>query len=120
MPVKPTTKEVHRPALRQMMQDKIQELEIRQALELFANVARLASKDEVARTPAAKAALDKEWNNLRNKGVWDESRVRECRDIINEARKGGKTVHLGRIFELRYENGSELSADDPRRKQRQR
>ena len=54
------------------------------AIELFASVARLISKEEVARNPKAKAALHKEWDNLRNKGVWDEKCVRECRDIVAE------------------------------------
>ena len=54
-----------------------------------------------------------EWENLRTKGVWDESRVRECKSIVDEARKNGQTVHLGRIFEACYEKGSELPADDP-------
>ena len=85
-------------------------------MELFGAVARLVPKDEIAKNPKAKAALDKEWENLRTKGVWDESRVRECKGIVDEARKNGQTVHLGRIFEACYEKGSELPADDPRRK----
>ena len=100
--------EMHRPALRELVKEKIREPEFKVAIELFASVARLVSKEEVARNPKAKAALDKEWDNLRNKGVWDEKRVRECRDIVAEARRNNKTVHLGRIFEACYEKGSEL------------
>ena len=37
---------------------------------------------------------------------------------MEEARKNGQTVHLGRIFEACYEKGSELPPDDPRRKGR--
>ena len=91
--------ERHRPKLRGLVKEKIKELEFEVALELFASVARLVSKDEVTSNPKAKAALDKEWDNLRNKGVWDEKRVCECRDIVAEARREGKTAHLGRIFE---------------------
>ena len=87
--------EMHRPALRELVQEKIRELEFKVAIELFASVARLVSKEEVARNPKAKAALDKEWDNLRNNGVWDEKRVRECRDIVAEARRSNETVHLG-------------------------
>ena len=60
-------------------------------------------------TPRPRPALGKEWDNLRNKGVWDEKRVRECRDIVAEARRNGQTVHLGRIFEACYEKGSEIA-----------
>ena len=112
----PAKAELHRPELREMIKNKIAELEFKVALELFSAVARLVPKDEVRRNPKAKAALDKEWENLRTKGVWDESRVKECKSIVEEARKKGETVHLGRIFEACYEKGSELPADDPRRK----
>ena len=108
--------EVHRPQLRELVKQKIKELEFKNALELFASVARLVTKDEISKNPKAKAALDKEWQNLKNKGVWDEARVRECRDIVAEARRKGETVHLGRIFEACYEKGSELPETDPRRK----
>ena len=76
----------------------------------------MVRNDEARNNPKAKAALEKEWENLRTKGVWDESRVRECKSIVGEARKNGETVHLGRVFEACYEKGSELLADDPRRK----
>ena len=112
----PAKAELHRPEFREMIKRKIQEVEFKVALELFSAVARLVPKDEIRKNPKAKAALDKQWENLRTKGVWDESRVRECRSIVEEARRKGETVHLGRIFEACYEKGSELSADDPRRK----
>ena len=52
--------EEHRPKLREVVKEKIKELEFKVALWLFASVARLVSKDEIARNPKAKAALDKE------------------------------------------------------------
>jgi len=82
----PAKAELHRPELREMIKRKIQELEFKVALELFSAVARLVPKDEVRKNPKAKAALDKEWENVRTKGVWDESRVRECKSIVDEAR----------------------------------
>ena len=81
--------EEHRPKLRELVKEKIKELEFKVALELFASVARLVSKDEIASNPKAKAALDTEWENSRN---------------------------LGRIFEACYEKGPELPESDPRRK----
>ena len=112
----PAKAELHRPELREMIKQKIQELEFKVALELFSTVARLVPKDEVRKNPKAKAALDKEWENLRAEGVWDESRVRECKSIVDEARRKGETVHLGRVFEACYEKGLELPGHDPRRK----
>ena len=101
----PAKAELHRPELRQMIKNKIKELEFKVALELFSAVARLVPKEEVRRNPKAKAALDKEWENLRAKGVWDESRVKECRSIVEEARKKGETVHLGRILKPATKRG---------------
>ena len=48
--------------------------------------------------------------------MWDEKLVRELHKIIQEARRKGEKVHLGRIFEACYEKGSELPENDPRRK----
>ena len=101
----PAKAELHRPELREMIKNKIAELEFKVALELFSAVARLVPKDEVRKNPKAKAALDKEWENLRTRGVWDESRVKECKSIVEEARKKGETVHLGRIFEAATKKG---------------
>ena len=112
----PAKAELHRPELREMIKRKIQELEFKVALEEFCAVARLVPKDEVRKNPKANSALDKEWENLRTKGVWDESRVRECKSIVDEARKNNETVHFCRIFKACYEKGSELPEDDLRRK----
>ena len=60
----PAKAELHRPELREMIKRKIQELEFKVALELFSAVARLVPKDEIRKNPKAKAALDKEWENL--------------------------------------------------------
>ena len=57
----PAKAELHRPELGELIKNKIRELEFKVALELFSAVARLVPKDEVAKSPKAKAALDKEW-----------------------------------------------------------
>ena len=112
----PAKAELHRPELRELIKNKIRELEFKVALELFGAVARLVPKDEVAKNPKAKAALDKEWENLKTKGAWDESRARGCKSIVEETRKSGQTVHLDCIFEACYEKGSEPPPHNPRRK----
>ena len=63
----PAKAELHRPELRELIKNKIRELEFKVAWELFGAVARLVPKDEVAKNPKAKAVLDKEWENLKNK-----------------------------------------------------
>ena len=63
----------------------------------LALVARVVSQAEDKRTPAAKAAMDKEWQKLVDKFRWLEKKVREFRDVSAEAKKSGKKAHLGRV-----------------------
>jgi hypothetical protein len=62
-------------------------------------VARPVGKKEIASMPAAKAAMDKEWNNLKDKGVWDLSTVQEWSAVAKEAAMEyeltGKEVNFG-------------------------
>ncbi|MGB0832510.1 MAG: hypothetical protein ACPGRV_01795, partial [Candidatus Thalassarchaeaceae archaeon] len=44
-------------------------------------------KKEIAPTPQAADAMTKEWNRLRDTGVWDEVDVREWDDVRKEAEK---------------------------------
>ena len=79
-------------------------------------VARPVSKAEIRNNPKADAALMKEWDALRKANCWDESKVREWSDVAREARDKDQKAHVGRIFEICVEKGSELSPDDPARK----
>ena len=74
------------------------------------------NKMEMLRTPAAEAAVAKEWERLRLAGAWDESSVQELVDLKSSAKRSGKKVHIGRIFELCHEKGSELPEGHPGRK----
>ena len=83
-------------------------------------VARSMTRSEVMNNPKAIEAVNLEWSKLRNKkyidpvdgkekaGAWDESLVREFRDVKREYDKQGKTFHVARIFDLCVEKGSEL------------
>ena len=86
----PAKAELHGPELRELIKNKIRELEFKVALELFGAVARLVPKDEVAKNPKAKAALDKEWENLRTKGVWDESKFASAKALWTKLAKVGR------------------------------
>ena len=79
-------------------------------------VARPVTKKEASQSPKAWAALTKEWDKLRLQTCWDESKVREWRHISAEAKKLNKKAHVGRIFDICVEKGSELKEDDPARK----
>jgi hypothetical protein len=85
---------------------------------LFINacVARAVGKNEIKTTPAAQKALDAEWKKLVDKGVWNQTRCYEWSDLARAARHRNETIHLGRVFELCTEKGSELEQGDPSRK----
>ena len=82
-------------------------------LPFSALVARPVNKAEVRVTPAAQVALQKEWDKLRAAGCWDESGVREWADVAAEARKKNTKAHVGMIFDICVEKGSELPKGDP-------
>ena len=68
-------------------------------------VARPVKKKEISNEPEAQAAVMKEWNRLKEKKVWLEHLVREWPDVAKEARIGGTTAHVGRVFMICVERG---------------
>ena len=59
-------------------------------------------------TPGARDAVEAEWRRLREHDVWDEKHPRGLRDVMNEAKNAGKTIHVGRLFDHCVEKHSEL------------
>ena len=83
---------------------------------IYACVARPVSRRERQENADARASLNKEWGRLRKITTWDESAVREWAQVAQDARKSGKVAHVGRIFDICVEKGSELQKGDPARK----
>ena len=79
-------------------------------------MARVVNQAEIDRTPAAKAAMDKEWQKLVDKSCWLHSKVREFRGVSAEAIRKGVKTHFGRIFEICSIKGDELPEGHPDRK----
>ena len=63
-------------------------------------VARPVGKAEIERTPAAKAAMKKEWDRLRSQDVQDESASRKSDDVRVEAKSKGCAAHMGNVWYL--------------------
>ena len=82
-------------------------------LPFSALVARPVAKREVEENSAARQAVLKEWDKLRAAKCWDEAAVQEWSDVADKARRSGEKAHVGRIFEICVEKGSELPAGDP-------
>ena len=86
----------------------------------FGLIARDVSKAEMYANPKALKARDLEWTKLWQQEVWNRSIIKSWNQVAAEARASGKYVHLGRLFGLCVEKGSELADDDPRKKYKYR
>jgi hypothetical protein len=83
---------------------------------LNACVARPVGAKEVARTPKAQAALKVEWQRLKDMVCWDETKVREWAQVSAESKRSGQKAHVGRVFAICVEKGSELPDGHPGKK----
>ena len=74
----------------------------------FSMVATPIKPSKIEKIPAAKAAVQAEWDKLKRLGCWDEGSVQELSAVKSKAVAIGKKIHVGRIFELCVEKHSEL------------
>eukprot|EP00435_Cladocopium_sp_Y103_P072067 s345_g39.t1 len=62
-----------------------------------AMVSMPVGRKEMMEDPDAKASMRTEWLGQHKQGVYDFSVVREYDDVVNEARREGKEVHMARV-----------------------
>ena len=60
--------------------------------------------------PAGKAAVDKEWGKLENISAWNLTKVRSKKDVIDEAKTSGATVHFASLMVICHLKNAELEA----------
>ena len=58
--------------------------------------------------PAAKAAVDKEWEKLENIPAWDITKVRNKSEVTDEARTKGIKVHFVSLMDICHLKNAEL------------
>ena len=58
--------------------------------------------------PAAKAAVDKEWEKLEKIPVWDLTKVRSKSEVIDDARTKGAKVHFASFMDICHWKNAEL------------
>ena len=83
---------------------------------IHAMVARPVGRKEIESNADAQKSIDVEWHNLESKGAWDYNTVREWSQVVKEAKGRSEKVHVGKIFEICVEKGSELQKGNPLRK----
>ena len=109
MPVLHNVSEEHRDRIKTLYDNKLHQV----ADEMYAAVAKVLSPKEIASSPEAQAAMDKEWKKLVDKGCWVEKKVREFESVASEAKKSEQKVHFGNVFEIGSLKGAELKPGDP-------
>ena len=60
--------------------------------------------------PAAKAAVDKEWEKLEKISAWNLTKVKSKKQVIEEARTSGATVHFASLMDICHLKNAELEA----------
>ena len=54
---------------------------------------------QAMKIPAAKAAVDKEWEKLEKISAWNLTKVRSKKEVIDEARTTGAKVHFASLMD---------------------
>ena len=65
---------------------------------------------QAMKIPAAKAAVDKEWEKLEKISAWNLTKVRSKKEVIDEARMSGATVHFASLMDICLLKNAELEA----------
>ena len=65
---------------------------------------------KAVKIPAAKAAVDKECEKLEKFSAWNLTKVRSKKEVIDEARTSGATVHFASLMDICQLKNAELEA----------
>ena len=65
---------------------------------------------QAMKIPAAKAAVDKEWEKLEKISAWNLTKVKSKKQVIDEARTSGVTVHFASLMNICHLKNAELEA----------
>ena len=66
---------------------------------------------QVMKIPAAKAAVDKEWEKLDKFSAWNLTKIRSKKEEIDEARTNGAKVHFASLMDICHLKNAELEAE---------
>ena len=73
---------------------------------------------QALKIPAAKAAVDKEWEKLEKIPAWNLTNVRSKKEVIDEARTKGDKVHSASLMDICHLKNAELEAKHQKNKGR--
>ena len=85
------------------MRTILQERETIDSLQHDNLVHKFILMPQAMKIPAAKAAVDKEWEKLEKIPAWDLTKVRNKSEVIDEARTSGVKVHFALLMDMSFE-----------------
>ena len=80
------------------------------SLQHYNLVHKFIPMPQAMKIPAAKAAVDKEWEKLEKISAWNLTKVRSKKKVIDEARTAGATVHFASLLDTCHLKNAELEA----------
>ena len=81
------------------------------SLQHYNLVHKFISMPQAMKIPAAKAAVDKEWEKLEKSQTWDLTKVRRKSEVIDEARTKGAKVHFASLIDICHLKNAELETE---------
>ena len=88
------------------------------SLQHYNLVHKIIPMPQAMKIPAAKAAVDKEWEKLEKIPAWDKTKVRIKSEVIDEARKESRKVHFASFMDLCHLKNAELETKHQKNKGR--
>ena len=80
------------------------------SLQHYNLVHKLTPMPQAMKIPAAKAAVDKEWEKLEKISAWNLTKVNSKKQVIDEARTSGATVHFASLMDICHLKNAEREA----------
>ena len=80
------------------------------SLQHYNLVHKFIPMPQAMKIPAAKAAVDKDWEKLEKFSAWNLTKVRRKKEVIDEARMSGATVHFVSFVDICHLKNAELKA----------
>ena len=88
------------------------------SLQHYNLVHKFIPMPQAMKIPEAKAAVDKEWEKLEKISAWNLTKVRSKKEVIDEARTSGATVHFASLMDICHLKNAELEANHQKYKGR--
>ena len=80
------------------------------SLQHYNLVHKFIPMPQAMKIPAAKEAADKEWEKLEKISAWNLTKVKSKKEVIEEARTTGATVHFASLMDICHLKNAELEA----------